>query len=208
MIKYYVQTDESGAIIAHSSDMALAPDAIEAGGWKSIPDCIEGEIIRDGVPLFKLKSGKPVTRTAAEINAGMLEIVVKPLIASKIEESKAALAAFLAANPLISTAHGGKPAAYSVINEKQTLLTSTILMAQGAELAGIPFPIEWNATGQPCEPWTFEELKQLAFEIAGYVRPFVSQQRNLEVALKECVTVEAVEAIEIDYTVILEAMKG
>lgn len=205
MINYYVKTDETGAIIALSSDLALTETDIEAGGWEKIPASIEGEIFKDGVPVYKLKNGKATARTKTEMEAGTLESVVKPLIASKIEESKTMLAAFLAANPITSTAHGGAAAQYSATTEKQSLLTSTMLMAQGAAMAGIPYEITWNAAGQPCEAWALEELQQLAFEIAAYVKPLVSHQQALEMTLNRCATAEAVEAVEIDYSAVLGA---
>ena len=121
----------------------------------------------------------------------------------KISESKQRLAVFLEENPLPSNVHGGKTALYNVTAEKQSLLTSTMLMAQGAAMANIPYEISWNAVGETCEIWTMAELQQLAFEIAHYVKPFVSHQRTLEANINKCETVEDVMAIEIDYVSVL-----
>ena len=203
MINYYVITAENGAIIAQSSDFVLSAEDIEAGGWKPIPASIEGDIYNNGVPLYRMKNGKPAARTKTEMDADTLEIVVKPLIISKIRETKAALSSFIAENPISSTAHGGAAASYSVTEEKQLLLTNAILMTQGAASAGIPHEISWNATGQPSEAWTLAELQQLALEISAHVKPLISHQQALEVALNGCVTVEAVEAVEIDYSAAL-----
>lgn len=124
---------------------------------------------------------------------------IKTYKAHRIAQSKAALSAFLEENPVSSTAHGGKAALYSATAEKQALLTSTLVMAQGAAQAGVPYDLTWNATGEECETWTAEELQQLAFELAAYVKPLVAKQQEIEVALNACKTLEAVDAIVFDF---------
>jgi hypothetical protein len=131
---------------------------------------------------------------------------LEELCKTKTSESKQKLAVFLEENPLPSNVHGGKLALYNVTAEKQSLLTSTMLMAQGAVMANIPYEISWNAVGETCETWTMAELQQLAFEIAHYVKPFVSHQRTLEANINKCETVEDVMAIEIDYVSVLAGM--
>lgn len=204
MITYYIKTDENQMVIAQSANICLSPVEIEGGGWLSIPAAIEGEIVRDGVPLYKLKSGKVTARTKAELDADTLEAIIKPLIAAKIAQTKAVLAEFLAHNPLESSAHGGKTARYSVTSEKQALLTSEMLMAQGVAATGIAYEPKWNAAGQPSEPWTLPELQQLALEIAAYVKPLVAYQQGLEVELNKMAahtgtSAEDVAAFVIDY---------
>lgn len=114
----------------------------------------------------------------------------------KIAKSKTDLAVFLAENPLTWT-DGNK---YSVTSEKQQQLTSKIAVAQIAQQAGQPYTLTWNTTGDVCQEWTLENLVALAFAIDSYVTPLVSYQQEKEVEIKSCETVDAVEAIEIDYS--------
>lgn len=114
----------------------------------------------------------------------------------KIAKSKTDLAVFLEENPLTWT-DGNK---YSVTSEKQQQLTSKIAVAQMAQQAGQPYTLTWNTTGDVCQEWTLENLVTLAFAIDAYVTPLVSYQQEKEVEIKNCETVEDVNAIEIDYS--------
>ena len=114
----------------------------------------------------------------------------------KIAKSKADLAVFLAENPLTWT-DGNQ---YSVTSEKQQQLTSKIAVAQMAQQTGQPYTLTWNTTGDVCQEWTLENLVALAFAIDAYVTPLVSYQQEKEVEIKNCETVEDVNAIEIDYS--------
>lgn len=114
----------------------------------------------------------------------------------KIAKSKTDLAVFLEENPLTWT-DGNK---YSVTSEKQQQLTSKIAVAQMAQQTGQPYTLTWNTTGDVCQEWTLENLVALAFAIDAYVTPLVSYQQEKEVEIKNCETVEDVNAIEIDYS--------
>lgn len=124
------------------------------------------------------------------------EIELQNVKSEKIAKSKADLAVFLAENPLTWT-DGNK---YSVTSEKQQQLTSKIAVAQMAQQAGQPYTLTWNTTGDVCQEWTLENLVALAFAIDAYVTPLVSYQQEKEVEIKNCETVEDVNAIEIDYS--------
>lgn len=63
--------------------------------------------------------------------------------------------------------------------------------------------IKWNSTGDECVEWTYEELAALALAIGTYVKPFVSRQQELEIAIKACTTMEELNAIEINYDPVL-----
>lgn len=118
----------------------------------------------------------------------------------KITESKTTLAEYLASHPLQWT--DGKY--YSVTSEKQALLTSNLSLYQISTSAGQPFKLTWNSTGDECVEWTYEELAALALAIGTYVKPFVSRQQELELAIKACATMEELDAIEINYDPVLE----
>lgn len=119
----------------------------------------------------------------------------------KISESKTALSAYLASHPIQWS--DGKY--YSVTTEKQALLTSNLALYQISASAGQSFKLTWNSTGDECVEWTYEELAALALAIGTYVKPFVSHQQELELAIKECTTQAELDAIEITYDPVLTA---
>lgn len=127
--------------------------------------------------------------------------LVKESAQQKISESKTALAEYLATHPLQWM--DGKY--YSVTTEKQALLTSNLALYQISATAGQPFKLTWNSTGDECVEWTYEELAALALAIGAYVKPFVSRQQELELAIKECTTQAELDAIEITYDPVLAA---
>ena len=114
---------------------------------------------------------------------------------AKIEESKTKLAEWLANNPLLYS--DGKY--YSVTEEKQSLLNGNLASYERAKSMGVDYDLKWNATEQPCEPWSYTDLLTLSLNIAAYVAPKVSKQQYLEVQIRNCETVEELDAIVIDY---------
>ena len=133
--------------------------------------------------------------------------IIKKLISLKIAGTHSSLEVYLEKNPLESKAHGNKKAKYTISTSKQSRLTSKMVMAEGADKYGIPFPIKWNSTGNPCEEWTLPELTQLSFEIATKVIPLQMYQQDLEVALEKMsadpkTTLEDVKSFVIDYSVV------
>lgn len=126
--------------------------------------------------------------------------LVKEYAQQKITESKTALAEYLASHPL--QWFDGKY--YSVTSEKQALLTSNLALYQISASAGQPFKLTWNSTGDECVEWAYEELAALALAIGTYVKPFVSRQQELELAIKACTTMEELDAIEINYDPVLK----
>jgi hypothetical protein len=129
------------------------------------------------------------------------EEALKPRKEDKISESKTALSTYLAAHPIQWS--DGKY--YSVTTEKQALLTSNLALYQISASAGQPFKLTWNSTGDECVQWTYEELAALALAIGTYVKPFVSRQQELELAIKKCTTQAELDAIEITYDPVLTA---
>ena len=75
-----------------------------------------------------------------------------------------------------------------------------ILTAQMALASGAEYNPSWNASGEECTyDWTLEELTQLAFEIEAMVRPLVSRQQSMEVAINEATNVDTLNAIDITF---------
>lgn len=115
--------------------------------------------------------------------------------ARRITESKTALAEYLESHPLTWT--DGKQ--YSVTEDKQALLTGNLAAYQLAVTLGQTAELTWNATGEECTVWTFENLAMLAIAIKAYVKPLVAYQQKVEIEIRACTTVEDVEAVALDY---------
>ena len=117
--------------------------------------------------------------------------------AYKITESKEKLAEWLANHPL--TYKDGKQ--YSVTAEKQSLLNgnlSSYERAQGAN-PSINYPLKWNATGEECTEWEYEDLVGLSLAIAAYVTPKVAEQQAIEIAINACSTIDELNGVVISY---------
>ena len=115
--------------------------------------------------------------------------------AERIAESKAQLSDYLLCHPMQWT-DGQR---YAITAEKQQQLTSKIMSATLAAQTGTPYALTWNATGEECQAWTLENLTALAFAIDARVTSLVSYQQAQEVAMREASTLEALEAIPVDY---------
>ena len=115
--------------------------------------------------------------------------------AERIAESKARLSDYLLCHPMQWT-DGQR---YAITAEKQQQLTSKIMSATLAAQTGTPYSLTWNATGEECQAWTLENLTALAFAIDARVTSLVSYQQAQEVAMREASTLEALEAIPVDY---------
>lgn len=115
---------------------------------------------------------------------------------AKISYSKDELSKFLENHP-ITWIDGNT---YSVTEEKQNLLTSNIALYQLSAQTGHPRELKWNTTGDVCTVWTIEDLSALALAIGDYVQPYVTYQQTVEVQIKNCETVEEVDAVVIDYS--------
>lgn len=117
--------------------------------------------------------------------------------AYKITESKDKLAEWLANHPM--TYKDGKQ--YSVTAEKQSLLNgnlSSYERAQGAS-PSVKYPLRWNATGEECTEWEYEDLVGLSLAIAAYVAPKVAEQQAIEIAINACSTIEELNGVVISY---------
>ena len=117
--------------------------------------------------------------------------------AYKVAESKEKLAEWLANNPMLYT--DGKY--YSVTAEKQSLLNgnlSSYERAQGAS-PSVKYPLRWNATGEECTEWEYEDLVGLSLAIAAYVAPKVAEQQAIEIAINACSTIEELNGVVISY---------
>lgn len=114
---------------------------------------------------------------------------------SRIEQSKVDLEKYLNAHPLLWT-DGNY---YSITAEKQTQLTSKLAVAQAKSTLGVPYELKWNTTGEVCVPWELSGLFALAFAIDERVTALVAYQQAQEVAIRNAVTKDELDAIIVDY---------
>ena len=56
-----------------------------------------------------------------------------------------------------------------------------------------------QVTGNECVEWSYADLVQLSIAIAAYVAPKVAIQQAVEIEINACETLEAVEAVVINY---------
>ena len=115
--------------------------------------------------------------------------------AERIADSKQQLADYLLTHPMQWT--DGQY--YAITAEKQQQLTSKIMSATLAAQTSTPYSLTWNATGEECQAWTLENLTALAFAIDARVTSLVSYQQAREVEMRDASTLEALEAIPVDY---------
>ena len=142
-------------------------------------------VLDDGGNISNVVPSEPII-TEEQINTRKNE---------RIQESKTLLAKWLNDNPFLYT--DGKY--YSCTEEKQSLLNSNLASYERATNAGIAYTLKWNSTGEECTNWTYENLLTLSLSIAAYVAPKVSRQQSIEIQIKECSTLEQINAITISY---------
>ena len=115
--------------------------------------------------------------------------------AYKVAESKDKLAEWLNTHPILYT----DEKYYSVTEEKQTLLNSNLASYERAEKLGMIYTLKWNAVGEKCVEWSYNNLTNLSLTIAAYVGERVSQQQVLETEIQACETLEELDKIVIHY---------
>lgn len=127
------------------------------------------------------------------------EMTIDELKEYKILQSKTILAEYLASHPIQSECHGTN-AFYSVTSEKQQYLLSMISISEAAEAAGAPYTPSWNEAGKACTyDWTIDQLKQLALEMAIFVRPLVSKQQEMETKINSLTSEQEIMDYKISY---------
>lgn len=141
-----------------------------------------------------------------------------------ILKSKYNLAQYLEENPLFSKCKYAEGRYYNITKEKQDQLTSTLASYMSdilpqlvigmstsqvniksleefvLTLDNLPQTLTWNDMGNPCEIYSYQELYQLKNEIFATVKPLVSMQQVMEVAIKESTSIEDVLKINIEYS--------
>ena len=163
-------------------------------GWAMIP---EEMALPDTYPFVGVEAEEiDGIMTVTALTPGTVpEPDLEPIKVARIARSKTDLASYLEAHPLQWT--DGEY--YSITAEKQQQLTSKLFSAYVKKSSGIPYDLTWNSTGDVCKSWTIEELSPLAFAIETRVTALVSYQQHQEVAMRDAATLEALDAIVVDY---------
>lgn len=194
-------TRPDGVSISHYN--LLSDEELITDGWKSVME-VQQPISED--PLIGYRMEYTETDTAITQIWVPYDIPAPPeppepyvptveeVRPGKIAESKQMLAQHLENNPLLF--QGGL---YNVTKDKRDLLSSQIGLAGLNMQAGVPYELTWNETGGECRVWEFAELLGLANAIDAYVKPMVSAQQKVEVQIQLAETVEAIDALMIDY---------
>ena len=162
------------------------PDSLDRTQFEQYQGFVELEVARGTVVSCTPNQPAFEAWQAARLAARKVE---------RIAESKAQLADYLLCHPMQWT-DGQR---YAITAEKQQQLTSKIMSATLAAQTSTPYALTWNATGEECQDWTLENLTALAFAIDARVTSLVSYQQAQEVAMREASTLEALEAIPVDY---------
>lgn len=163
-------------------------------GWAMIP---EEMALPDTYPFVGVEAeemGGVMTVTALTPGT-MPEPDLEPIKVARIARSKVDLASYLETHPIQWT--DGEY--YSITSEKQQQLTSKIMAATMAQTFSQPYTLTWNSTGDVCREWTLQDLSALAFAIDARVTALVSYQQTQEVAMRDAATLEALDAIVVDY---------
>lgn len=194
--KVYVLTDRQGRIVRCEGGYTTPADLT---GWVQIDEGTgdkynlcqvhyfpDGIYTADGIPRYKLRDGKPVERTPAELDADRLP----GRKVSRIAQSKVDLASYLESHPIQWT----DEQQYSITAEKQSQLIGTVVAAQADGQ-----PPEWNSTGGVCREWDIAELVALSVAIKNRVKALVKYQQAQEVAMNSAATLEELESIVVDY---------
>ena len=162
------------------------PDSLDRTQFEQYQGFVELEVARGTVVSCTPNQPAFEAWQAARLAARKIE---------RIAESKAQLSDYLLCHPMqwIDGQY------YAITAEKQQQLTSKIMSATLAAQTAQPYALTWNATGEECQAWTLENLTALAFAIDARVTSLVSYQQAQEVAMREASTLEALEAIPVDY---------
>ena len=162
------------------------------------PDGLERETFEQHEGFVTLEVARGTVVSCAPNQPAFEAWQAARLAARKVEriaESKAQLSDYLLCHPMQWT--DGQY--YAITAEKQQQLTSKIMSATLAAQTGTPYSLTWNATGEECQAWTLENLTALAFAIDARVTSLVSYQQAREVEMRDASTLEALEAIPVDY---------
>lgn len=162
------------------------PDYLEQGTFEQYEGFVTLEVARGTVVSCAPNQPAFEAWQAARLAARKVE---------RIAESKTQLSDYLLCHPMQWT--DGQY--YAITAEKQQQLTSKIMSATLAAQTSTPYSLTWNATGEECQAWTLENLTALAFAIDARVTSLVSYQQAREVEMRDASTLEALEAIPVDY---------
>ena len=198
--KHFIRVDERNRITRGFSDAfdIFPPQEgetdilINAQGGRHFRLILDGgpthenpvELIFDerNVPLLKwdTKAKKIVRRTEKEIQAD-IEAMKPPL---EVHQKDGIIQTHMILVEALQVPIEFEGRLFSVTKEKQNLLDKQLGMWMISKQLGVTFNLSWNATGEVCEPWVFDDLFKLASLMTAHVEPLVKMQREAEVRIK------------------------
>lgn len=114
----------------------------------------------------------------------------------KQEINKTLFAEFLTNHPLLYT--DGKY--YGVTMEDQTEISLNLNQYQLQVAAGVESPVlEWHAIHEGCQPWTVEDLTNLAVAISNYIYPWFRKMQSYKTSIFSATSKEEIDTIELVY---------
>lgn len=128
-------------------------------------------------------------------NVDISKLTLEELKDYLIKKNKKNLEDYLLNHPMVVDGR-----TYTVTSDKQAQLTGVLNAYNYARDIGITIPLTWNETDRECETYTYEQLVQLYLNMLNYVKPIVTYQQHIETQIREAISVEAVLALDINFT--------
>lgn len=160
----------------------------------------------DGNQVFPPKSATEEINTLNDIineltyNVDENSLSLDDLKEYLIKKNKKNLEQYLYDHPMIVNTAEGKTKTYTITEDKQNQLTGVLNAYTYAKAIGVDIPLTWNETNGLCEPYTFEALVGLYLQMLNTVKPIVTYQQEQEIKIREALTKEEVQAIDIDFS--------
>lgn len=171
---------------------------------KSLTDAAKVE------PAYKVRETAAAWHSKGILTEDDLAIVdgLLPSYGSTLEEAQAtrqalnkqALADWLATHPLTWTDGN----VYGTKEEDQQEMSLNLSQYLLAVEAGQDDVLEWHTAKKRCKEFSLSDFKALALAIKNYVYPYLRHQEAIKEQIYAAQSVEAVKAIPIDYSTVIQ----
>ena len=177
-----------------SQSHRVYPENWEGEGWVAVPPEFEEIAVANSPYLNVTYDGDTITNIEA-YTPEPEPVDLAEVQQARQTENKAALAAWLAAHPLLWTDGN----LYGVTEEDQQEMALNLMQYQLAVQAGQPKVLEWHTQKKSCRAFELEEFTALSLAIADYVYPYLRYQESVKEAIYQAQTAEEVANVKIDY---------
>lgn len=185
---------QDGALSSAPEGCAIVPEDLDLTGFYAAKGFVIPAFADGAMTGYTTNQEALDAWNAAHPEPGPEEALAEAK-AARIARSKTDLADYLASHPIQWT--DGEY--YAITAEKQQQLTSKLMAATMAQQTSTAYTLTWNSTGEVCKEWSLTDLSALAFAIDSRVTALVTYQQTQEVAMRDAETMEALEAIVVDY---------